>query len=300
MKLAGHAFAIRPKDRAVQDALFDLQVRAGDWAGARETLRAKARSGALPRDVAARREAVLDHEIARAAEAAGERAAALAAADAAVKGAPGLAPAAALAARLHAVAGETKKAGAILRDAWRIAPHPDLAQAFAALAPNESPGERRRRFRDLLAASEADAESRLTAAELAIADSDWLGAARALGDLAATQPTHRALAIMAAAEKGQGAPEPVVRGYLARAITAPRGRHWTCEACGAAPGAWSAVCSACGGFDTLAWREDAGGAEPLAASMLPLIVESGEAKAEADLLDADAAAEAVREAQPAR
>jgi HemY protein len=307
-KLAAHAFAMRPRDPEIQTMLFELQVREGAWEGARATLGAMKKTKTLPADVAARRQAVLDLEAAKAAAEAGDRAVALRCADAAVRAAADLAPAAAYAATLHAEEGETKKAARILKEAWRANPNPDIAFAFAALAPEESPAERRRRFEELLAANRDDPESRMLAAELAIADHDWHGARRALGDLAETGPTHRSLAIMAAIEKGEGAAESVVRGYLARAVTAPRGGHWTCERCAAAPGGWSAVCPGCGAFDSMTWRAgSAVAAEAMDDAMLPLLVASDPepeperepGSAEEDRLDAEAAAEAEREAEPA-
>ena len=57
--LAERAFALRPKDGEVMDALFDLQTGAGDWAAARRTLAAEVRTGALSKDIGARRDAVL-------------------------------------------------------------------------------------------------------------------------------------------------------------------------------------------------------------------------------------------------
>lgn len=302
MKLAAHAFTLRPQDPGVQQTLFDLQTRSGAWEGAKATLSAMEKTRALPADVAARRRAVLDLEIARVSWAEGDRALALRHADAAVKAAQDFAPAAAFAAELHAAAGDAGRAARLLKSAWRANPQPELAQAFAALEPGETPAERRRRFRELLSGKPDDPESKLLAAELAIADHDAHAARKALGDLADSDPTHRSLAIMAAVEKAEGAAETVVRGYLARAVTAPRGAHWRCERCAAAPGGWSAVCPACGGFDTLAWRSDAGAPAGDAATMTPLLVGigGGEGSNEADALDEAAAESAGRQAAEAR
>lgn len=291
-KLAQAAYKMRPREAGNQTALFDLQVRDGDWTGARETLNAMTRSKTLPRDVAARRGAVVDLEIARQRQEQGDAAGALKSAEASVKAAPDFVPAASFLARQHIAAGDGSRAARLLREAWRRAPHPDLAEAFAAIEPAESPAERRKRFRDLLRANPGDHESRLTAAELAMADHDLTAARKELGDLPSTRPTHRTLALMAAVEKGEDAPESVVRGWLARAVTAPRGAHWRCSVCGAAPGQWSAVCPSCGAFDSLVWVEGGEPPEDLAPAMLPLIVEPDE---EADKLDDEAAEEAVRE-----
>lgn len=307
MKLAEHAFAIRPRDPAIQQTLFDLQVRARNWLGAHGTVSAMLKSRALPRDVAARRQGILDLEIARDAHGKGEADRAMQAADAAVRAAPRFGPAAAFAARMHLERGSRSKGQRLLREAWKAEPQPELAQVFAEMAPDETPAERRRRFQELIKANPGHPESRLLAAELALADNDPVGARKALGDLAETRPTHRALATMAAIEKAEGSDETVVRGYLARAVTAPRGLHWVCDRCAASPGKWSAVCPSCGGFDTLAWREQAETPEDVQAAMLPLMVEEEPKRSSSrrerdreDRLDEEAAEEAVREAEEAR
>ena len=67
----------------------------------------------------------------------------------AVKLAPGLVPAAALAGRLLGEAGDRRKAARIIETAWRINPHPDLADAYAHLRPGNSARERLVRVRAL-------------------------------------------------------------------------------------------------------------------------------------------------------
>ena len=79
---------------------------------------------------------------------------------------------------------------------------------------------------------------------------------------------------MAAIERGQGAPDAVVRGWLAKALGASRGPQWICGKCTHVHAAWVPVCENCGAFDTLDWKtpthaEDAGLAN---SAMLPLII----------------------------
>ena len=181
--------------------------------------------------------------------------------------APTLIPAAALAARVAGREGApSARRRRILTTAWAANPHPDLAAAFAAIEPDETPAARRKRFATLTAAAPGTAESRLLEAELALAAEDFPAARKALGDLAETQPTTRSLALMAAIERGQGAPDAVVRGWLAKALGASRGPQWICGKCTHVHAAWAPVCENCGAFDTLDWKtpthaEDAGLAE---------------------------------------
>lgn len=276
LALARKAFALRPANPGVLRTLFDLQSKKEDWGGARETLNASIHAKLLPRDVGTRRDAVLSLADARAALADGNAERGNEAARQANKLAPTLVPAAALAARVEASTDHKRKAAKILTRAWKETPHPELAAAFAEIEPGETPAARRKRFDALLKQNPDDPETRMLAAELALADEDFPAARKAMGDLAEREPTTRSLAIMAAIERGQGAPEAVVRGWLAKALGASRGPQWVCTACSHVHTAWEPVCENCGAFDTLDWKtppqaEDTGLAE---SAMLPLIVGS--------------------------
>ena len=274
LKLAQKAFAIRPKHEETQDTLLRLQTREGMWGDARQTLNAKLKSGNMPRDLHKRRDAVL-----ALAEAKGvfDEAGTIETREAAIEAnrlSPDLIPAAVLAAKAYAEQGKPKYAARVIQKAWEARPHPDLAAAFAAIHEGESPEARRKRFRPLVDRHPDHTETKLLKAELAIAAEDFPAARRALGDLATSHPDARVMAIMAAVERGEGADDNVVRAWLARALTAPRGPQWVCDNCHNIHGAWVPVCENCGAFDSLSWT-DPPAAEaqlPGGADMLPLLV----------------------------
>ena len=274
LALAKKALALRPDSERNLRTLFELQSKQEDWAGARETLTASIHARLLPRDVGTRRDAVLSLADARAALAAGNSARGYEAALQANRLAPALIPAAALAAAAHVANGAKRKATKTLTSAWAAAPHPELAAAFAAIEPDETAAARRKRFGTLVSAAPGHVESRLLEAELALAAEDFPAARKALGDLAETDPTTRSLALMAAVERGQGAPDEVVRGWLAKALVASRGPQWVCGNCTHIHGAWAPVCENCGAFDTLDWKTPPHAADTNLANsaMLPLII----------------------------
>ncbi|MCE8518649.1 tetratricopeptide repeat protein [Ruegeria pomeroyi] len=303
-KLAEKALALKPRHEETQDVLLTLQTRAQDWAGARATLTSKLKTGTLPRDVYKRRDAVLALSEARdlLSETASvdqqERAIE------ANRLSPDLIPAAAMAARAHIAKGKPKNAAKILTKAWQVQPHPDLAHAFAEIAPDETPAARIKRFGALAKAHPQHAETRLMMAELNIVAEDFPEARRALGDLLEHSPDARAYTLMAAIERGEGASDAVVQGWLARALTAPRGPQWVCDNCQHIHAAWAPVCAHCNSFDTLSWRapQDTDASATTTANMLPLIVGAIEQKApEADEVEfesevaAEDAVEAVAE-----
>ncbi|TBN39397.1 heme biosynthesis protein HemY [Paracoccus subflavus] len=274
--LAQKAYALKPRHRELQDTLLALEMKQGDWKGARQLLREKRRQGELPKDVHIRRDAVLALKEASEVLAQGNSISAREAAISAAKASPDLIPAAVLAARSYVAQKDFRNASRVLEKTWSVRPHPDIAAAYAEIVPDETPSARLSRFERLIAKNPDNEESRLLRAELLLAAEDFPGARRALGNLAETHPTVRTLSIMAAVERGEGADDSVVRGYLARALTASRGPQWVCDKCHNVMAEWSPTCDSCGGFDTLSWREpDQRGPAIMATSgaeMLPLLI----------------------------
>ena len=274
LKLAEKAFALKPKHEGTQDVLLKLQAGAHEWSAARKTLGAKLKYSGLPRDVHKRRDAVL--ALGEAKDILDEQKT-IEAREAAIEAnrlSPDLIPAAVMAADGYISDGKPKNATRVLKKAWEAQPHPDLAAAFARIAPDESPKERIARFTVLTNMHRDHPETRMLDAELRIAAEDFPAARKALGDLAETDPTARSLTIMAAIERGSGADDAVVKGWLARALTAPRGPKWVCDNCQKTHADWGPVCDNCGGFDTMTWRradDDVAGL-PAGTEVLPLIV----------------------------
>ena len=253
--------------------MLQLQNKSGDWQGARRTLSEAKRTGRLPREVYFRRDAVLALQQADAYALQGDLALAQDLAIEANAAAPALIPAAVMAARAQIARGKGSTAAKVLKKAWKMQPHPELAQAFAEIEPAEPAAQRVRRFEKLLTQNDGD-EARMIRAELLIAAEDFPGARRAIGDLHETAPSQRVMTIMAAIERGEGSDDAVVRGWLARALIAPRGPQWICDKCHHIHARWQAVCENCGSFDTLSWRSppDSSGASATGTEMLPLIV----------------------------
>ncbi|MEL6701476.1 MAG: heme biosynthesis HemY N-terminal domain-containing protein, partial [Pseudomonadota bacterium] len=274
LKLAEKAFAIKPKHEGTQDALLKLQAGEEDWSGARKTLDAKLKHGTLPRDVHRRRDAVLALSEAREMRLAGKLEKAQELSIEANRLSPELVPAATMAAHAYMEQSKPRYASRVLKAAWEKEPHPELAAAFAAVEPDESKDARIKRFKALTKSQSSNPETRMIMAELYISAEDFPAARRAMGDLAETDPSMRALTIMAAIERGEGADDQVVRALLTRALNAPRDPAWVCEACGEVYTTWSAVCASCGALDSLVWKrppssEVVPGPAP---AMLPLIV----------------------------
>lgn len=254
LKLAEKAFALCPTHAATLETLFRLQTEKQEWSGARKTIEAKVKAHILPREVGRHRNSVLlladarrlidDGEIPSGKEAA-LRANALS---------PGLIPSAVLAAEMHLLDNNKRTATKVLKKAWGSTPHPDLARTFADIEPDETPSARLKRFNELFRVNYDASETRMLQAELMLNAEDFPGARRAIGPLAEVEPTSRSLVIMAAIEKGEGAKDVVVRGWLTKALSASRGPQWICESCNKIHTTWAPKCDNCAGFDTMDWK----------------------------------------------
>ena len=271
LKLAEHAFALKPRHGETQDVLLKLQAGQEDWRGVRTTLTAKLKHGSLPKDVHKRRDAVFALSQSRDLRAEGKLEEAQIYAVEANRLAPGLVPAALLSAEGHREQNNVKQASRILRAAWQLAPHPDLAAGFAALAPDEASAARLKRFGQFTKGTESHPETKMLMAELYVAMADFDAARQALGDLAKSDPTIRALTILAAIERGDGADDQSVRRLLTQAISAQRDPQWICDNCGHVHHDWEPVCLNCEAIDSIAWKRPPM-SEAVSPDMLPLIV----------------------------
>ena len=274
LQLAQKAFALKPKHEDTCDILLRLQAEKKDWTGARKTLSAKLRNGQLPRDVYKRRDAVL--ALSEAKDILDDDKS-IEAREAAIKAnrlSPDLIPAAVMAANGYIAQGKPRYATRVFKKAWEARPHPDLAAAFAAIVPDETPTARIKRFAALTKVNPQHPETKMLLSELHIANEDFPEARRALGDLVETDPDARSVTLMAVIERGEGATDTVVKGWLARAISVPRGPQWICENCQHIHNEWKPICENCSSFDTLEWKRPplSEVASPTGVQMLPLIV----------------------------
>ncbi|HXC55555.1 MAG TPA: heme biosynthesis HemY N-terminal domain-containing protein [Rhizomicrobium sp.] len=259
---AERAHTLRPRVPWAANALFDLKAARGEWGEARKVLEDGARHKMLDADLVRRRRAVLLAAEANDADRRGDGEAALTLASDALALEPGLAPAAMLAARKLAASGKAWRAQGVVEACWTQSPHPDLAEIYAAIKPDESHEQRVKRLLGLAHLNREHFESRVLEAEEAVLAKNWAEARRMLAPLTHEAASARVCALMAEIEEGENGDASAAHAWLARAARAARDAEWRCHHCGASQTAWSAVCPACSGFDTLAWSVAGGIAQP--------------------------------------
>jgi HemY protein len=207
------------------EAVLADRCQAGDWTGALDAL--DAMKGALAKPEFRRQRAVLLTARARSLDETDRDAARLAVLEA-VKLAPDLVPAAAMAGRRLAETGETRKAARILETAWKINPHPDIAEAYANMRLGDSARERLTRMRKLAAKTPGEREGALAVARAALDAHEFKAARSALAPYLGT-PTRRVAALMAEIEQSEKGDEGRVREWMARAMRASGDPVWTAD-----------------------------------------------------------------------
>lgn len=232
-------------------ALIEYRTRSHDWQGALEVIDQNRRHGILDKAAAKRLRAVVltadglereqthpDVVRGTALEAHGL--------------APDLVPAATLAARITAKANDLRKAARILEAAWKVAPHPELAAAYAQLRPGDGARDRLARIRDLVKVRANHPEGALALARALVDAQDFAGARDQLKSFLTEGPTRRVCLLMSEIEEGEGGTPGAVRSWLTRAVNAPRDPAWVAD--GFVTDHWAPISPISGRLDAFEWK----------------------------------------------
>jgi HemY protein len=251
--LARQAEAVQPGADWLRHERVRLAIRAGNWAEATELADGAVSRGALAT---------------AASEAEPDKARAFKLAHQAWKDNPALAPAALAYAEKLRADGRERRALAVVRHSWTLAPHPDLA-AFA-LAPIGDKLARVKAAQRLTDANPAHIESRLLLARTSL-EAGLAGEARRLAEAARDGSVNqrRVWLLLADIEEHEHgdteAGRAAQREALRRAATADPDPQWRCAVCHVPATAWHAACPNCGSPGGLQWSADAPASYPVPA-----------------------------------
>ena len=250
---ATQAQAITPLEWA-GEALLDWHVRRAEWPAALAIVEANRKHKIISRAEADRQRAVLLTAMAReAADSHPDHA--LRDAREATKLAPSLVPAHVLAAQLLARRGDFRKASKLLEGAWRLSPHPDIADAYVHLRAGDAAQERQERAQRLADLMPQDAESPLMLGRAALEARQFEKARATLGPLLLSEerPSRRLCLLMADLEQMEhGAQSGPVREWLARAARSPRDPIWMAD--GVTSDRWEPASPVTGKLDAFRWE----------------------------------------------
>jgi HemY protein len=262
---ARRAFQLRPQTPWAAQAVFEIEAAEEDWDAALKTLDKVVSAKLIPRDDARRRRAVLltaqamtaaeaaHGQVGEAKQSALEKAGKLALEAASLE--PHFVPTVALAAHLAAQTNHQRKGMKLVEEAWKVTPHPDLADVWLDMVDGESGYDRALRAQTLAARNPDHVESHILVARGAIGARDWAAARTALapyaGPAATEVPSQRICELMAEIEEGEFGDRGAARSWLSRALHAPEDPQWTGS--GYRSHRWSPINPVTGEFDGLTW-----------------------------------------------
>jgi HemY protein len=246
-RVAAEAAKAAPALAWAGQAVLDDRCAATDWTGALAAL--DHMKPALDKNDYRRKRAVLLTARAIALEELDRDASRAAALDA-VKLAPDLVPAAALAGKRLAETGDLRRASKILNTAWKLNPHPDIAEAYANLRFGDTARARLTRMQALAAKVPGQLEGALAVARAALDAREFATARSALAPYVSV-PTRRVATLMAEIEETEHGDEGRVREWMGRAMRAAGDPAWTAD--GVVSDRWLPV-SPNGRLDGYEWR----------------------------------------------
>src|SRR5262249_54633039 len=144
-----------------------------------------------------------------------------------------------------------RKAARIIEAAWRLHPHPDLAETYAHVRTGDSARDRLARVETLAHLSPDGPEGKLAVARAAIDAREFAVARTALAPLVAA-PTRRVALMMAEIEEQDTHDVGRAREWMARALHAARDPAWTAD--GLVSDKWLPVSPATGRLDAFQWK----------------------------------------------
>ena len=256
LKLTDRLIKLKPQNLSFNKTFFNLQLTEKDWDGALTTYKKINKIKKVDKEAYSKGESILLFQKAKELRSAGKTLDALKVSRQALKRFAGLVPNSILLSELELLEGQKKKAEAVLLSSWKAIPHPDIAKKFAEIESDESVEARIERFKKILNVKKTDTETKILNAELNILSENFPEARRAISDLIETDKANaKVYTLMAAIEKGVGSSDAVVKGWLAKAVTAKRSKRWICSNC-ESQSEWEPICKKCGEFSSLEWREE--------------------------------------------
>jgi HemY protein len=262
---AARQFALRAAELAPQlqwasNVAMEERLLNADFDGAVKLLDSQRNSGGVGKETDKRRRAVL---LAGKAMALLDRdlAGAKAASMEANRLAPELVPAAVTLAKCLFKNGDLRKGSGVIEAAWKIAPHPELAEIYAAARLGDTAPDRLKRIRKLASVNAIHPDAHLALAR-ALFDAKEYAEARREAEAALTlRPGEGTYLLLADIEQAEGGSQGKVKAWLSKAVRAEPDPAWTAD--GMVSATWAPMSPLSGRLDAFEWKTPVGRVQPL-------------------------------------
>lgn len=166
--------------------------------------------------------------------------------------APAFIPAAIIAGRALFKTDELRKGAKILEAAWKLTPHPQIADIYIHARAGDSAIDRAKRAAELLNLQPGHAAGLLALASAELAAGEYTVARGHVESVLKTNPTENAWLLLADIEQAETGHEGRVREWLQKAVKAPRDAAWMAD--GQISDHWMPYSPVTGRLDAFEWK----------------------------------------------
>ena len=166
--------------------------------------------------------------------------------------APNLVPAAVIAGRALFKMGELRKGAKILEAAWKLSPHPHIADVYVHARAGDSAIDRMKRAAELVKLEPTSGDGLLALASAQLAAGEHKAARKSVETILKSQPTESAWLVLADIEQAETGNDGRVREWLQRAVKAPRNAAWVAD--GQISDLWLPFSPVTGKLDAFEWK----------------------------------------------
>lgn len=170
----------------------------------------------------------------------------------ALKLARDLVPAATVAAKAYMRDDNLRKAGSVLEQVWKLAPHPEIAATYLRLRSGDSAVDRLKRAQRLENLKPHNPESLLIVAEAALEAGEFAKARSKAEAVLRMTPSERVFLLLADIEEAETGDQGRLRHWMANALKAPRDPAWIAD--GQVSDKWLPVSPVSGRLDAFEWK----------------------------------------------
>ncbi len=261
LHMGRRALKLYPKQGWILQLVYDLEVRAQNWALAENVLTKAERTGAFSSEKAKSDRIAMLLLRADEASTAGNVTAALRFVKQALSLDESFTPTVERAAAIFSSRNEIKKTVKAIEKAWKKAPHPELVPLWMGAMPERKGGDPMARLKwgeRLLKFNPESIESHLAAAQICIEMALWGEARKHLEAAEKRGADARVYDLRAQLEEKAGRPFEEVQAWRAKAAEAPPAPAWVCTVSGRIYPRWQPVAQPHGSFNSIIWGDPQG------------------------------------------
>jgi len=253
LMLAEKVRSVDPDAAWVLPKLFDLQVRAREWAAADSTMHEAIKRRAISNDEGRRLRALVLYERGMSSIELSDDDAAVGFFREALDLDSSLPHIAIEYSNLLLKAGKKRRSLRVLEQSWAASRHPDTADQLIKLTASDAPLDRYRAAQKLMS-QHLESESALILASYALEAKLWGEARKHIELTLRERSSIAACKMMAVIEDEEQMGNDAVLGWQEKALTASPDKAWVCSNCHAIPKSWTTVCPSCGEFNRIGWQ----------------------------------------------